>query len=433
MRHTILKKAAIGLAAVLALSGCSAGGTSGDGSVTLQMVESLTNPARTQILKKLIAGFEKENPKITVQLISPPTDQADQKIQQMLQSGKGVDVLEVRDLTAGSFISNGWIYDMSADLKGWAGWNDLTDAAKNIADDKGKSYFIPYGFYGLTLFYRTDLVKDAGFSEAPKSWDDLLEQALKINDPAKNVFGYAFRGGPNANGMVTAMIEAYVADDLDAANAMKLKDGKSIFSSPKAKEALATYLKLFKNGSPPSAVAWGYPEMVQSFTSGSTAFLLQDPEVIATVRESTVLKDNQWGTAPLLTGPTGKAAQPLATAGWGVAKGSEHKKEAVKFIEYLSSGDASTTFAKGNSLVPIAKSAADDPFFKTGPWASYVTMTQHPESYLPVNQRRDVPWWTEWFQKSDSEFQSVLTGQLSPNDMLAGWDKYWTEKWKTAG
>ena len=80
MRHTILKKAAIGLAAVLALSGCGAGGTSGDGSVTLQMVESLTNPARTQILKKLIAGFEKENPKITVQLISPPTDQADQKI-----------------------------------------------------------------------------------------------------------------------------------------------------------------------------------------------------------------------------------------------------------------------------------------------------------------------------------------------------------------
>ena len=81
--------------------------------------------------------------------------------------------------------------------------------------------------------------------------------------------------------------------------------------------------------------------------------------------------------------------------------------------------------------MPIAKSAAQDPFFKTGPWASYVTMTQNPETYLLVNQHREVPWWTEWSQKSDTEVQSMLTGKLSPNDMLAGWDKYWTEKWKT--
>lgn len=433
MRHTILKVAAMGLAAVLPLTGCSSGGASSDGEVTIKMVESLTNPARTQILKTLITGFEKQNPKIKVQLISPPTDQADQKIQQMLQSGKGVDLLEVRDNTVGSFTANGWIHDMSPELKGWAGWNDLTDATKKVAQDKGKSYYIPYGFYGLSLYYRTDLVKDAGFSEAPKSWDNLLEQASKINNPAKNIFGYAFRGGTNGNQTVTAMVEAYVADDLDVSNAMKLKDGKSIYSSPKAKEALATYMKLFKNGSPPSSVAWGYPEMVQGFTSGSAAFLLQDPEVIATVRESTVIKSNQWSTAPLLTGPSGKAAQPLGSAGWGVAKGSEHKKEAVKLIQYLSSGTAPITFAKGNSLVPIAKSAATDPFFKTGPWASYVTMTQHPETYLLVNQRREVPWWTEWSQKSDTELQSVLTGKMSQDDMLAGWDKYWTEKSKTAG
>ena len=92
--------AAIGLSVVtgLALSAC-AGGAS-DGTVTLQMVESLTNPARTEVLKSLIADFEADNPKIKVELISPPTDQADQKIQQMLQSGKGVDVLEVTQAVA---------------------------------------------------------------------------------------------------------------------------------------------------------------------------------------------------------------------------------------------------------------------------------------------------------------------------------------------
>src|SRR5690606_5513935 len=109
------------------------------------------------------------------------------------------------------------------------------------------------------------------------------------------------------------------------------------------------------------------PEMVAGFTGGSTAFLLQDPEVIATVQDSS-LKEDQWDTAPLLVGPSGKAAQPLAVAGWGVAEKSENKEAAVKLVEYLSSKEPATTFAQANSLVPIIASAADDEFYKTGPW-----------------------------------------------------------------
>ncbi|SMQ72808.1 multiple sugar transport system substrate-binding protein [Plantibacter sp. VKM Ac-1784] len=424
--------AAIGLSVVtgLALSAC-AGGAS-DGTVTLQMVESLTNPARTEVLKSLIADFEADNPKIKVELISPPTDQADQKITQMLQSGSGVDVLEVRDITVGPFSTNGWLDDMSGELEDWKGWDDLTDnATKYAKGEDGKVYYVPYGFYGLSLFYRTDLIKEAGFDGPPKSWDDLLEQASAIQDPSKNQFGYAFRGGTNANSNVVAAIEAYVADDLDTENAFKLTNGDTIFSAPEALDAVNTYFDLFKEASPPSSVAWGYPEMVEGFSNGSTAFLLQDPEVIATVEQSEAITAEQWSTAPLLTGPTGKAAQPMATAGWGTAASSEHKAEAAKLIEFLSEDKQATTFAQENSLVPIVKSAADSDFYKTGPWASYVTMNENPDTYLSVTQPRGSSWWTEWIQKSDSEIQQVLIGQLTPEKLLAGWDEYWTEKWKS--
>jgi multiple sugar transport system substrate-binding protein len=119
----------------------------------------------------------------------------------------------------------------------------------------------------------------------------------------------------------------------------------------------------------------------------------------------------------------------VATAGWGIAAKTQHKAEALKLVEFLSSGEASTTFDKENSLVPILTSAASDPFYSTGPWASYVTMTDAPQTYLSVIQPRTVDWWTEWTQRADGDVQRVITGDMTSRELLAGWDAYWTGKW----
>lgn len=428
---TITRLVAVGAAVgmLIPLAACGSA-TADNGKTTLTMVESLTTPVRTKILKKLIKDFEADNPDIKVDLVSPPTDSADRTIQQMLQSGEGIDVLEVRDITVGGFSKNGWLDDLSSDVKSWDGWNKLTDNAKKSAQgDSGKIWYLPYGFYGLSLFYRTDLIKQAGFNEPPKSWDDLLKQASAIQNADKKQYGYAFRGGSNSDSNAVAIIEAYVADKLDTSNAFKLKDGKTIFSAPEAKDAMETYLKIFKKASPPSSVSWGYPEMVEGFSNGSTAFLLQDPEVISTLAKSTSITEDQWDTAPLLTGPTGKAVQPIAAAGWGIAKSSEHQKAALKLVEYLASEKPATTFASENSLVPIVKSAINSDQYTTGKWKSYATMTNNPDTYVNVTQPRSVSWWSDWVQKSDGDIQQWLLGKLSTDDLLKGWDQYWTEKW----
>jgi multiple sugar transport system substrate-binding protein len=66
--------------------------------VTLHMIESLTSPERTKLLQDAIARFQKDNPNIKVELISPPFDQADNKIRTLLAAKQELDILEVRDL-----------------------------------------------------------------------------------------------------------------------------------------------------------------------------------------------------------------------------------------------------------------------------------------------------------------------------------------------
>lgn len=416
---------------LLAMSAaCSAGGagsSANKGKVTIQMVQSLTSGPRTKIIEKQIAGFEKENPNIKVKLVSPPTEQADQKIQQMLQAGSGVDVVEVRDITMGSFINNGWLLPITKEVKKWDGWSKLTENAQKYSHgNDGEIYMIPYGFYGLSLFYRTDYLKEAGISQPPHSWDEVLEQSKKLQNPSKNRYGYAFRGGQNATGQMAACIEAYNANNIDPENSYFLKNGKTIFSSEEAKQAVELYHKLFKEGSPSSSVSWAYQEMVQGFTNGSVAFLLQDPEVITVLNES-ALKPDQWMTTPLPVGASGKAVQPMAWAGWGVAKSSKQAEAATRLVQYLA-GESSTEFAKGNSLVPIRTDALKQKFYTEGPWKTYSKMLEDPKTYMNVVEPRRSKYWTEWTQKADADIQSMLLGKLSHEDMLKGWDAFWSDK-----
>ncbi len=78
MRRKFIHAAAAVSAVALALTACGGESNTNDGdtggeTVTLQMVESLTSPARTELLKSMLKDFETENPDIKVDLISPPT------------------------------------------------------------------------------------------------------------------------------------------------------------------------------------------------------------------------------------------------------------------------------------------------------------------------------------------------------------------------
>ncbi|GAA2770251.1 ABC transporter substrate-binding protein [Nonomuraea dietziae] len=403
-------------AATLTIAACGSGSSSdGGGTVRLRMIESLTSPDRTKLMKSLLADFEKANPGVEVELISPPLDSADQKITQILQTKKDLDVLEVRDHTVKSFSNNGWLAELPTTQ--WAGWQDLTELArKKAVEVGGKPYLIPYGFYQRALFYRTDW----GMTKPPATWEELYQEGKRMTTGER--FGYSFRGGKGGADYAVQMISAYNGEALDPEKSFYLKDKKTIFSTPEAAQALDLFVKIFKEASPPDSVSWGYPEMVQGFTSGVTGMLIQDPEVIKTVEESGV---TSWSTAPIPKGPTGYAFQPVGYAGWGVTSFSAHKAQAVKLVQFLSEARQSLRFAKGNSLIPISSSAQNDPQFSQGAWKAYLEAQKDPKQVITIRPV-DSPGWSQFLVDSDRDVQALLTGKKSTAEVLKAWDEFWT-------
>lgn len=414
--------------------GCSQGsstetngnGKDSDGKVTLKMIESLSSPARTALLNEFIDKFEARNPNIKVELISPPFNGADQKITQMLMAKEALDVVEVREFNAKQFAMNGFIEDLKPYTEKWKNYDSLNDIAKKRANWVDNTpYYIPNGLYQRVLFYRTDWFKEAGL-EVPKTWDEFYEAAKKLTDPAKNRYGYSFRGGPTGWDYALITMWAYNGKEVNPDNAFYLENGKTLFSSPESLEALNFYKKVYKEVSPPDSISWGFPEMVQGFVSGSTAMLIQDAEVIDAAKEK--LQDGTWATAPLPIGPSGVAPQVVSGPGWGMTAYSKHKEEAWKLIEFLSDPEQSNEYTKRSSVIPVHQNAYNDEFYKTGYFKPYGDMNAQPDIFLDVTRPIDFKGWGAWQSAADQDLQAFLSGNTSAKDLLKKWDEYWTKE-----
>ena len=417
------------------LAACSNGATSNSNSsqsgssnqssqITIRMVESLTSNERTAALQNVINSFESENSNIKVELISPPFDQADNKIRTMLSAEETVDIIEVRDQNVAEFVNNGYIDALDNYASGWSQFDTVTGVAKSLGSVDGKLYFIPNAIYQRQMYYRADWLTDAGI-DVPTSYEELVEASIALTDPAKNRYGFSFRGGPGAQGVPDSLIQAYNVDRIDVGEAVLTTDGKTIYATPEAKAALELYVKLYKEGSPPDSINWGFQDQVQAFTSGVTAFILQDPDVIPVFTDS--MEEGTWATTFMPVGPSGKAAINAGGAGWGITSHSANKEAAWKLIEYLSSVDMNTQFSKAYGTVPIHSVATEDEFFKSGPYKTLIDMTAKADTFINVAPPFNYPAYGSWSTYSMETGQALLLGQASVEETLALWDEFWVK------
>jgi multiple sugar transport system substrate-binding protein len=360
----------------------------------------------------LLPAFERTHPGIHVSIQQIPLKAAHEK----LLTAYAGDSLP--DLTQ---IGNTWIPEFAAlhaldpleprvaDSKGIRKDGFFPSAwATNVVD--GTLYGIPWYVDTRLLFYRVDLLREAGFDTPPRSWAEWQKQmdAIVAQSHGKR------RG---------ALLPTNEYDQLLALALQQhmplLRDGGRYgnFQSAGFERALAFYVGLFKRGDVPPYTNVQVGNPWQAFGRGDFVFYLSGPWNIGEFRSRLpASRQSEWSTAQL-PGPDGPGASVAYGASLAIPRHSAHKDAAWKLIEYLSRPDVQVRFYQLLGDLPSRRSAWESPVLKDDP--KLHAFRAQLEHMRPAPQ---VPEWEEIVNMMQQVAARAVAGQLTVEQAAAQMD-----------
>ena len=417
---TAMKKSLVlflALMALVSLSFCASAAT------TLEFLEVMTSPERTQLLRSMIAEYEELNPEIKINLISPPYEQSEQKATLMLNTNQTLDIIEVRDLSAKQFVNNGKLTNLTEYIEAWSDAEPMTAVANAAARTVDNTpYLIPQNIYIKALFVRRDVLRANGIDSVPTTIEELVETSIKITDPAKNQYGFTWRGKSQEIKFSDLFAAPYVESLKDAE--FVYTDGKHHFRDPGFKEGMELYIKLFNEAVPNDGINWGFNEQINAFVSGTTPFLIQDPDSIPLL--DNLLGPDKYEVHPIPVGPYGFNYIDYGFAGLGIPSYSKHKQEAWEFIKWMSTSEKNGYYNQHYGPLPVHTATFENNEHFQGPhYVAYNYEMNHPEIFLPIPYDLSSAKWPGWAKIHETDIQSVLLGRMTLDQALEKWAKHW--------
>lgn len=392
---------------------------------TLKLVEVITSPERTEVLKGMVDGYKAANPDVDVEIISIPWGQAFETVATMIAGGDTPDVIEMPDTWQALYADQ--LMPLDDRIAGWEHGATLTQKTIDMGKlANGKMTMIPYGFYLRAMFYNKKLLAEAGVATPPKTMDEFMAASEAVSK-LDGKYGYCLRGGAGGtNGWIM------MAAVMNGSNEFFTADGKSRINEPGSVAGLQFLMDLYQKGyAPKDSVNWGFNEIVAGFYSGTCAFLDQDPDALIAIAERMPAED--FAVMPMPVGPSGKAFPTIGFAGWSVFNSTEHADDAWNLVAYLSSPESNATWAKRVGVIPIHQGADQDPFFKTDQFKGWFEELNSPD-YIPTIMPTYLEQWgyfTSTVLKDTA--QEALLGQKTAQELGDEWAAFLTDeygKWK---
>ncbi len=392
--------------------------------VELNFIETLPSPSRTALLGEMIKEFEAQNPDIKINLISPPYEQAENKMTMMLNAGEKLDIVESRDATIKQLLNNGHVISLEKYLADWNYSKDFMDiswrAARTVGDE---AYILPMIYFAKGLFVRTDILKAKGIA-IPTTMQELYDASVALTD-GKNQFGYAIRGKNKAWKVSSDLMCLANVPNISMDNFYLTENGEFVYSTPVGRAGLQRYVDLYRKAVPKDGINWGFNEQLNAFVSGVAAFLIQDPDAIPVLDPQ--LSRDQYTVVPMPVGEdSGVVYQDFAFQGLSITSSCKHPEEAWRFISFMVNPENNAKFCKGYGAIPVFNSVfKDDPYFASDLFLAWNKMFNNPDVYKFVNYPITSEKFAAWEPYQQQYMQQLLLGNLTIDQTIAKWKEYW--------
>ncbi len=267
---------------------------------------------------------------------------------------------------------------------------------------------IPWYVDTRVLFYRRDLLSQAGIEAPPTSWTEWRDAMTKVQ---------AKLGSDRFSILLpTNEWEQIVILGLQTRDPLLRQQARfGNFRSAGFRRAFHFYLSLFRDGLAPIVANTEIANVWLELARGTYAMYITGPWNMGEFRRRmTPEACARWATAPL-PAPDGQAPGLSLAGGCSlvVFRRSRHAAEAWKVIEFLSDPEMQVRFYGLSGNLPARKSSWDDESLRDDPWAA--AFAQQLECVTPTPL---VPEWEQIATRIYEVADRVIRGSLTEDQGL---------------
>jgi multiple sugar transport system substrate-binding protein len=317
-----------------------------------------------EVVSQLLPEFERRHPRIHVELQQLPWTAAHEKLLTAFAGDALPDICQ---------LGNTWIPEFAAlDALDPLDQRVAASAAIEKADYfpgiwdtnviEGALLGVPWYVDTRLLFYRKDLLAEAGFAEAPKDWSSWHEAMRAIKRKAGDK-GYAIL-------LPLDEFEPLLQLAIQQDDPLLRDDGtRGNFESAGFREAFDFYTSMFREELAPRMSDTQISNVWNEFANGLFAFYITGPWNIGEFKRRLPAElADQWMTAPL-PGRNGRGGGVAGGTSLVLFRDSPNKEAAWLLLEYLSEPDVQRRFHALTGDLPPRRSVWEDPVLAGDPYA----------------------------------------------------------------
>jgi multiple sugar transport system substrate-binding protein len=350
-----LRAGVVAIATLIAAAcGSNTGGATSAASsapVTITFSTYAFQPQTVAATRKIVDDWNKAHPNITVQLVQVDPNSVHDKLVTQFQGNTAPDVIHDEAADLAGFAKQGFLADMSpmisSNLKG--------DVSKGIWDSvtfNNKIVAAPTLLQTYNVFANKTALSGAGVTaptiDKPWTWDQFGAASKQLSTGGKYGVGWGLKS-PTATIMSMALNYngKYFYDE----------SGKTVvkFGTPEQQVVRRIHdLAYTEKSLDPVSLTQSGADVIPAFFAGKYAMIVGGNYIRQNMVEQAPA-GFQWEMLPLLKGDS--QAQNANPQTLSIAAQSQHKKEAMQFIEFFETGGNLASVALGDWLAPATTSA----------------------------------------------------------------------------